>query len=333
MVVQAGHILCFRDLVRINREHDPNMRLLRLYRFTGDLRYREELVRVNYKLIQSQARKFFLGCKKGDGHLLDDLIQEASIGFLEGLDKFDYSKARGKLSTYCVEWIRKRILLFLEDSVDTVRYTWRVRRAAKKYKDRLFQESTEYGSLKIPFDVIMADATHSVRTSVYDIVLNEQQTTGLDGIEVEDHGVDESKVEELIRQCELLEDYEKKFALAIWGTDNDWKDKVKWNETTKRKLDDILCRLRNWHEGIEKAAYDNKKPKTLELQISNLTNKMGKGQMPTDGDIEELAEAIYEREKDPAKRIDAEKAAEMRGIEMGMKLFRGMLQSAKSELF
>ena len=69
----------------------------------GDKSARDELIRRNFPLAWSHADRW-----QGSGLDREDLRQEAVLGLIEGVDRFD--PARGwRLSTYAFWWIRRRV--------------------------------------------------------------------------------------------------------------------------------------------------------------------------------------------------------------------------------
>ncbi len=66
-------------------------------------------------LVNSNQRFIFSICKKyanGDSDLLMNLINEANIGFIKGIERFDL-KTENTLLTYAVHWIEKYILSYI----------------------------------------------------------------------------------------------------------------------------------------------------------------------------------------------------------------------------
>ena len=104
---------------------------------------RERMVTANLRLV------FFLAHRaQGHGVALEDLIQEAMIGLMRAVDKFDY-RVGTKFSTYAVRWIRQATARVIADASRTVRVAAhmhdnmvRLRRKASALAQTLGREPT-----------------------------------------------------------------------------------------------------------------------------------------------------------------------------------------------
>lgn len=79
------------------------------------VRARDRLVNANLRLVHHQANSL-----RDHGIDFDDLVQEAIIGLLRAIDRFDFSLGY-KFSTYAVTWIRQSTTLALANASRTVR--------------------------------------------------------------------------------------------------------------------------------------------------------------------------------------------------------------------
>lgn len=82
---------------------------------TGYLRAREQMTTANLKLAFHIAKKYLYS-----GEPLDDLAQEANIGLMKAVERFDWRRGY-KFSTYAIWWIRQQIARSIADTVRTIR--------------------------------------------------------------------------------------------------------------------------------------------------------------------------------------------------------------------
>ena len=79
----------------------------------------EELVKRNFKLVISIARKY-LSYVKGSSFSFMDLIEYGNIGLLIAINRYDLNQ-KYKFSTYAEYWIRHEISIALQNSGYTLR--------------------------------------------------------------------------------------------------------------------------------------------------------------------------------------------------------------------
>lgn len=76
---------------------------------SGDLVALRELIHIHGGLVEHFARRAWASCKQGTGGFgIDDLRQEARLGLVRAIQKFDPSRGV-KFSTYAAYWIRSKI--------------------------------------------------------------------------------------------------------------------------------------------------------------------------------------------------------------------------------
>jgi len=81
----------------------------------GDLGAKERLVNSNLRLVVSIARRY-----QGFGLPLPDLVQEAMLGLIRAVEKFDWRRGY-KFSTYATLWIRQAIQRGLDNTGRPIR--------------------------------------------------------------------------------------------------------------------------------------------------------------------------------------------------------------------
>ena len=78
-------------------------------------RAREQMVCANLKLAFHMAKRYLYS-----GEPLEDLAQEANIGLLKGVDRFDWRRGF-KFSTFATWWIRQQVGRYVADKCRTIR--------------------------------------------------------------------------------------------------------------------------------------------------------------------------------------------------------------------
>jgi RNA polymerase sigma-32 factor len=92
------------------------LRLAAEYQRTKDDRIEKLLVETNIRLVLKVAHQL----DRTQGRCLEDLIQEGSLGLVEGIRRFDPTRGV-HLSTYAAFWIRAFIVKYQMDNVRLVR--------------------------------------------------------------------------------------------------------------------------------------------------------------------------------------------------------------------
>tara|TARA_R110002074_G_C12532216_1_gene665002 strand:- start:979 stop:1713 length:735 start_codon:yes stop_codon:yes gene_type:complete len=111
---------------------------------SGNMRAREKMITANLRLAISIANKY---AKYGNVSY-EDLIQEANIGLIKAVEKFDWRRGF-KFSTYACWWIKQAVTRYLtannsilkipSHTVANSRKVWNV---MKEYEDEFGQEAT-----------------------------------------------------------------------------------------------------------------------------------------------------------------------------------------------
>src|ERR671919_2251797 len=76
----------------------------------GDLEAKDRLINSNLRLVIKFARRY-----QGHGLPLQDLVQEAMLGLIRAVEKFDWRRGY-KFSTYATLWIRQAIQRGLDNT-------------------------------------------------------------------------------------------------------------------------------------------------------------------------------------------------------------------------
>ncbi|RYX79577.1 sigma-70 family RNA polymerase sigma factor [bacterium] len=106
----AQHILSTTELSD-GSDHERSLRLIAV----DGAKAKKVMIESNTRLAVSIAKRY-----TGRGMQFLDLIQEANMGLIRGVEKFDYTKGF-KFSTYATWWIRQSITRGLADQQRTIR--------------------------------------------------------------------------------------------------------------------------------------------------------------------------------------------------------------------
>ena len=137
-------------------KNEEAMELFKLYKSTGELKYRDKIVEGYMKLMLYVAIKYWQ-----PGFLVSDLLQEAVMGFMLGIDKYNNQKysefGKAKLSSYCFFYSRKYIIDFIEKNKCIVKITYSPLRASQKLKKMMDTAVAvmELDERMIPLDVVL----------------------------------------------------------------------------------------------------------------------------------------------------------------------------------
>lgn len=134
----------------ISMGQEEALKLLHEYRLTGKEAPRN-------KILMGNMRRILGLCKRPEFQVADipheDILQEAIIGFMKGIDKYDEAKAitvRGtaSISTHAYRWAEKFIKLHIQQCGHSVRVPDNCERAYKvmmvKYEEARREHETDY---------------------------------------------------------------------------------------------------------------------------------------------------------------------------------------------
>lgn len=225
--------------------NDDCLRNLSEYRLTGDVKFKNKIIDGNLRLL------LYLALRSSQGQFpVSDLFQEAIIGFSEGIEKYDESKANGaKVSSYAYYFARKYVLAYIERNQSIVFFTRKPLRLRAKIKKGLKDSvnDLQIDEAYIPIELIVnskmerSEKIGAIELS-YDIVsLSETPTDGDVSIE-ETIGDKSEQVSALDNKADLmaiidgLNAQAKRIILSKFEvSDEDYKEVcVYYNLTTKQ---------------------------------------------------------------------------------------------------
>ena len=116
----------------------------------GYLSAREQMTKANLKLALSVAKKYLYTEEP-----IDDLIQEANIGLMKAVDKFDWRRGF-RFSTYATPWIRQNVQRYVADKCSVIRIPAHVHERTKKILRHIRIVETRDGHAPSPQDIANA---------------------------------------------------------------------------------------------------------------------------------------------------------------------------------
>lgn len=90
-------------------EDKEQKELVRKYLNDGDMAAKERVLKANLRFVISVAKQFNVSSVE-----FDDLINEGNIGLQQAIERFDPDRGF-KFSTYAVWWIKRNIMMYLND--------------------------------------------------------------------------------------------------------------------------------------------------------------------------------------------------------------------------
>lgn len=114
---------------------------------TGYLQAREQMAAANLKLAFHIAKKYLYS-----GQPLDDLAQEANIGLMKAVERFDWRRGY-KFSTYATWWIRQQVSRAVADTFRTIRIPVHIHEKLQKLSKETRAFETETGRPPEPAEI------------------------------------------------------------------------------------------------------------------------------------------------------------------------------------
>ena len=116
----------------------------------GDNRARDEFIECNLRLALSIANQY-----RKSGLPMEDISQEANIGLIKAVDRFDWRKGF-KFSTYAIWWIKQAIRRYISSQSTHIKFPagsrhtiWKIDKLRKEYHEEfgVFPEDSEIAEL------------------------------------------------------------------------------------------------------------------------------------------------------------------------------------------
>lgn len=285
--------------------------------YQGDPEAREEFINANLRLAINIARRY-----RGRGLEYLDLIQEANIGLMRALDKFEYWRGY-KFSTYATWWIRQAVTRAIYDYDDMIRVSAHLRAFWNKILKTSIQIVQEKGrkakpeeiaqKIKVPVKDVEIALRQMRMNTVYleDLYKDEDENSSWETIipgNVASPDVyleAKDKIKEIYALLKRIMSFLTKLPLRYeeifkqrFGLDGSFE---------KRTLEDIgsehsLCRERI--RQIEETTFELLKEQGILEDKSVLTDSLER--------LDHLLKKVYQDDKDILFKIEPEEVAERR---------------------
>ena len=152
---------------------EEELKYTRLYRETGDKKYKDILITRNLRLVVNIAKTY-----RGLNLSLLDIVQEGNMGLMRSIETFEPNMGY-RLSTYSYWWINQYIQRYIFNNSDTIRLPIHMRE--KQSKLRKFIRSYENCNLgKLPTHEVMIKNTGLSEEDISAIEEYEQGTVSID---------------------------------------------------------------------------------------------------------------------------------------------------------
>lgn len=210
----------------------------------GDMKAKKKLIESNLRLAASFAKKF-----QGRGLDFQDLLQEANLGLIRGVERYDYTTGN-RLSTYVSCWIKQALSRAISDKARSIRIPAYMVDRIGKVKRLQMELTSELGYE--PSSAELAESLNMNEKTVNELLAYAQDTVSLNDTFGED---DDTQREELIAD-------EAAPSPELMIEENDMIDACKKAISSLNEREQKIIRLRFGFEG---------EPKTLE-EVSHRFN-------------------------------------------------------------
>ncbi|MGB6301123.1 MAG: sigma-70 family RNA polymerase sigma factor [Rivularia sp. (in: cyanobacteria)] len=108
--------------------HSEQQKLFKTYRETKSINLRNKLIKDNLNLARKEVHKLPETIKSR--HCLDDLFQEASLGLIKAVER--YNPERGAFSSFAIPYIKGKLLQYNRDKSNLIRVPQTVQTVVNK---------------------------------------------------------------------------------------------------------------------------------------------------------------------------------------------------------
>lgn len=225
-----------------------NDKLLRLYKETGNIEYRNLLIERNQRLIWSVAKTRFGWSSTFDP---EDLFQEGVIGLIKGIEKFKL-EYNVEFSTYVVYWIMQSIDRAIYDKGHLIRLP--VYLAEKMNKVRRLEEKSVKYDMSLDIKNMCEKSGLSVE-KYFELKKYEQNFRNIASLDVPIGEDEETELGELLSSKNVLQTYREDLDVEKIVVKRELKDEI------ESILNKVTLRERVILE--QRIGWAGQKPKTL----------------------------------------------------------------------
>ncbi len=145
---------------------------------------RERMIISNLRLAYSVAKKY-----QWSGEALDDLVQEANIGLIKAVDRFDWRRGF-RFSTYAMWWVRQQVSRAIADKARLVRVPVHMYEAATKILRECKAFEAKEGRPESKSEISLRTGMPPAKVEFLLSVLEEIASLDEQVLDLELHGVD-----------------------------------------------------------------------------------------------------------------------------------------------